>query len=287
MTSRMTREQLLKRAAVAAPGLLLAGGVAGADARPRTSRGGPDRDFAGMNVVMFMTDQQRAVQNFPPGWTKRNMPGLTRLQKHGMTFPNAFTNACMCSPARSTLDVRLLPGPARREVHARERHAGVAVPAGRARDQLQEPGHRHRCRRLQPGLQGQVPLRQAGQRLDLCPRGRQPIRVHPLEPAGRRRQPGRDRRGRRDLRQRRPLHELAGHARGRRRGRASVPQLSRCPVPAILPGRLAGQPPRRPLLSEDLRRPAATTMHGWRARSSPRRRPTRTCRPSRRSRSSS
>ena len=31
------------------------------------------------------------------------MPGLTRLQQHGMTFENAFTNACMCSPARSTL----------------------------------------------------------------------------------------------------------------------------------------------------------------------------------------
>jgi choline-sulfatase len=28
---------------------------------------------------------------------------MTRLQKHGMLFDNAFTNACMCSPARSTL----------------------------------------------------------------------------------------------------------------------------------------------------------------------------------------
>ena len=56
-----------------------------------------------MNVLVFLTDQQRAVQHFPPGWTARNMPGLTRLQKHGMLFDNAFTNACMCSPARSTL----------------------------------------------------------------------------------------------------------------------------------------------------------------------------------------
>lgn len=55
-----------------------------------------------MNVLVFMTDQQRAVQHFPPGWTKRNMPGLTRLQQHGITFNRAFTNACMCSPARST-----------------------------------------------------------------------------------------------------------------------------------------------------------------------------------------
>ena len=56
-----------------------------------------------MNVLVFLTDQQRAIQHFPPGWSRRHMPGLTRLQKHGMTFDNAFTNACMCSPARSTL----------------------------------------------------------------------------------------------------------------------------------------------------------------------------------------
>jgi arylsulfatase A-like enzyme len=56
-----------------------------------------------MNVLVFLTDQQRAIQHFPPGWAQRNMPGLSRLQQHGMTFDNAFTNACMCSPARSTL----------------------------------------------------------------------------------------------------------------------------------------------------------------------------------------
>jgi arylsulfatase A-like enzyme len=102
MTNRMTREQLLKRAALAAPGLLLARGGTGAEAWPRPGAA-RDRSVAGMNVVMFMTDQQRAVQHFPPGWTKRNLPGLTRLKRHGMTFQNAFTNACMCSPARSTL----------------------------------------------------------------------------------------------------------------------------------------------------------------------------------------
>jgi len=56
-----------------------------------------------MNILVFLTDQQRAVQHFPPGWSKRNLPGATRLQQHGLTFENAFTNACMCSPARSTL----------------------------------------------------------------------------------------------------------------------------------------------------------------------------------------
>jgi choline-sulfatase len=101
----LTRAELLKTAAVAAPGLLLGGGAAAASAatRSQTRRRRPKRDIAGMNVLVFLTDQQRAVQHFPPGWSKRNMPGLTRLQQHGITFNCAFTNACMCSPARSTL----------------------------------------------------------------------------------------------------------------------------------------------------------------------------------------
>ena len=96
----ITRGDLLKAAGVAAPGLLLGGRAAAAAARaPRVSR---PRKVAGMNVLVFLTDQQRAIQHFPRGWAKRNMPGLTRLQRHGLTFQNAFTNACMCSPARST-----------------------------------------------------------------------------------------------------------------------------------------------------------------------------------------
>jgi choline-sulfatase len=101
----ITRGELLKAAAVAAPGLLLSG-PAGAAARtnPKTPpHVPPAAKVAGMNVLVFLTDQQRAIQHFPPGWSERNMPGLTRLQKNGMTFENAFTNACMCSPARSTL----------------------------------------------------------------------------------------------------------------------------------------------------------------------------------------
>jgi choline-sulfatase len=65
--------------------------------------------MAGMNVVMFITDQDRAIQHFPPGWAERNLPGLTRLQRHGVTFNNAFTNSCMCSPARSTLMTGFFP----------------------------------------------------------------------------------------------------------------------------------------------------------------------------------
>jgi arylsulfatase A-like enzyme len=102
----ITRSELLKAAAVAAPGLLLGGRAAAAAGatrpEPKTAKT-TAAGIPGMNVLVFLTDQQRAVQHFPPGWTARNMPGLTRLQKHGMLFDNAFTNACMCSPARSTL----------------------------------------------------------------------------------------------------------------------------------------------------------------------------------------
>jgi arylsulfatase A-like enzyme len=65
--------------------------------------------MAGMNVVLFITDQDRAIQHFPRGWTEQNLPGLTRLQRHGLTFQNAFTNSCMCSPARATLMTGYFP----------------------------------------------------------------------------------------------------------------------------------------------------------------------------------
>jgi choline-sulfatase len=100
----ITRGDLLKSAAGAGAAVLgVQATAAGARTRAQPRRTSPAPNVAGMNVLVFLTDQQRAVQHFPPGWTKRNMPGLTRLQHHGLTFKNAFTNACMCSPARSTL----------------------------------------------------------------------------------------------------------------------------------------------------------------------------------------
>ena len=103
--SGITRAELLKAAAVVAPGILLGRtAAAAATAKPAPSRRlGRTRGLGGMNVLLFLTDQQRAIQHFPRDWGRRNMPGLTRLQEHGMLFEHAFTNACMCSPARSTL----------------------------------------------------------------------------------------------------------------------------------------------------------------------------------------
>ena len=98
----LSRRELLQRgAAIAGPALAL-GRVPDALARSRTG-------VAGMNIIVFITDQERAIQHFPRDWARRHLPGLTRLQTHGLTFENAFCNACMCSPSRATLMTGYFP----------------------------------------------------------------------------------------------------------------------------------------------------------------------------------
>jgi len=63
----------------------------------------------GMNVILFITDQERAIQHFPPGWAKQNLPGQTQLKQNGLTFPRAFCAACMCSPSRSSMMTGYFP----------------------------------------------------------------------------------------------------------------------------------------------------------------------------------
>ena len=97
----LTRKQLLGTGATAASALLLSqgAGVERALAAAKGRRG----DVAGMNIILFLTDQERAIQHFPKNWLRQNLPGMRRLRRHGLSFERAFTNACMCSPARSTL----------------------------------------------------------------------------------------------------------------------------------------------------------------------------------------
>ncbi len=97
----ITRGDLLKGAAVAAPGLLVGGRARlRRRSRPR-GEAAPRREIAGMNVIVFITDQQRAIQHFPPGWAKRNMPGLTRLQQHGLTFDRTRSPTPACARRRA------------------------------------------------------------------------------------------------------------------------------------------------------------------------------------------
>ena len=64
---------------------------------------------AGMNVILFLSDQERAIQHFPDGWESANLPGSTRLREHGLSFERALCNTCMCSPSRATLFTGLFP----------------------------------------------------------------------------------------------------------------------------------------------------------------------------------
>lgn len=97
----LTRKQLLGSGAGAAAAALLAQG-SGVERALAAAKGGR-KDVAGMNIILFLTDQERAIQHFPPNWLRQNLPGMRRLRRHGLSFERAFTNACMCSPARSTL----------------------------------------------------------------------------------------------------------------------------------------------------------------------------------------
>ncbi len=108
MDTQLGRRRFLAAAALAAPaGAALAS--ASAAAQPVADEVEAERSYAGMNVLLYITDQQRATQHFPAGWEAEHLPGLTRLKQHGLTFTNAFCNACMCSPSRSTLLTGLFP----------------------------------------------------------------------------------------------------------------------------------------------------------------------------------
>lgn len=61
------------------------------------------------DIVMIITDQERATQHFPKNWEKENLKTLTFLKQNGFSFDRAFCNTCMCSPSRSTLLTGLYP----------------------------------------------------------------------------------------------------------------------------------------------------------------------------------
>ena len=156
--------------------------AAGARARRAAKAGG----VAGMNVLVFLTDQQRAVQHFPRGWSERNMPGLTRLQRHGMTFDNACTNACMCSPSRSTLMSGYFPAQHGVKYTLETDMPARQYPQVELATSLKNPASVVAAAGYTPGLQGQVPLQQAGQRLHL---GARRTSTSTASPAGIRRTP--------------------------------------------------------------------------------------------------
>lgn len=55
------------------------------------------------NIIILMTDQQRAFRYFPESWISKHLKNFTELQATGITFTNAICNASRCSPSRSVL----------------------------------------------------------------------------------------------------------------------------------------------------------------------------------------
>ncbi len=102
----LTRKQLIGSGAAAAAAALLpqATGVERALAAPKDKR-----NVAGMNIVLFISDQERAIQHFPKNWQRKHLPGMRRLRRNGISFERAFTSACMCSPSRATMMTGFFP----------------------------------------------------------------------------------------------------------------------------------------------------------------------------------
>lgn len=99
-----TRRGILKKAAAAVPAMAIGGSLTqGAGSAVAAAPAG------GKNMVIFITDQDRAIQHFPDGWTEKNLPGLTRLKQNGVSFDNAYCNTCMCSPSRASMFTGYFP----------------------------------------------------------------------------------------------------------------------------------------------------------------------------------
>jgi choline-sulfatase len=105
-TKGLTRKELIGSGAAAAAAALLAQGtgVERALALPKDRR-----SVAGMNIILFISDQERAIQHFPKNWLRRHLRGMQRLRRHGISFERAFTSACMCSPSRTTMMTGYFP----------------------------------------------------------------------------------------------------------------------------------------------------------------------------------
>jgi choline-sulfatase len=102
----LTRKQLLGTGAGAAAAAMLSPSL-GLGKAFGAGKGG--EGLGGKNVILFLTDQERAIQHFPANWMRENLPGMRRLRRHGLSFETACTAACMCSPSRSSLMTGYFP----------------------------------------------------------------------------------------------------------------------------------------------------------------------------------
>ncbi|NKR58083.1 sulfatase-like hydrolase/transferase [Rhodococcus hoagii] len=102
-----------RRTFLGGAGALLVAGMAGAGARAAASRPAPTAGHGALphrpNIVVVITDQERAPMFWPEGWAETNLPNRKRLADTGLTFDGCCCNAAMCSPSRSTFFTGLYP----------------------------------------------------------------------------------------------------------------------------------------------------------------------------------
>ncbi len=105
----MTTPRLTRRSLIAATGAVAASPLLGSSVTAQSTPEATAGPLHGINVLLFMTDQQRATQHFPDGWEADNLPGLRRLKANVLSFEQATCNATMCSPSRATMMSGLFP----------------------------------------------------------------------------------------------------------------------------------------------------------------------------------
>ncbi len=61
------------------------------------------------NLVLIITDQERAPMHWPEDFVAQRMPSCSRLLRNGVSFENTTCNTSMCSPSRATFFTGLMP----------------------------------------------------------------------------------------------------------------------------------------------------------------------------------
>lgn len=111
--SGFSRRQFIMRSATGAVGALAVGASSSDADAAGSGKVKVDKDLKigsrQPNIILIITDQERAPMYWPEDWAENNMPNRKRLADKGITFNQAFCNSAMCSPSRATLFTGLYP----------------------------------------------------------------------------------------------------------------------------------------------------------------------------------